>query len=78
MHGPACTCWANLTPLTLQGVRVNASLGLVDVRCRGDAHRVELRVPRPVALPVGTTLPMRVQLSKHWTAGLFSPRRVCH
>lgn len=55
----------------VQGLRLNASLGLVDVRCRSDDHRVELKVPQPAALPAGTTLPLRVQLHPHWTAGLF-------
>ena len=59
------------TGLTLlQGTRVNASHGLLDLRHNG-SYRVEARAARPAALPPGTTLPMRVQLMKHWAAGLF-------
>ena len=37
---------------------------------------LEARAARPAALPPGTTLPLRVQLMKHWAAGLFQAKLI--
>jgi hypothetical protein len=58
----------------LQGIRVNSAAGLIDMRAQPGDYRVELAIPRPSqspTLPNGTALPLRVELNKHWSAGLF-------